>query len=121
VGKKTPPFSEYELWTTARFWSFIRSALRKAFTRWPPKYTCLNNAKTLYDGDNNRQKWQYECAECGNSFMQKEVECDHIIPAGSLKDYSDLHGFVERLFVSEDKLRILCKPCHKAITKRERK
>lgn len=121
MPKKTPPFSEYELWTTARFWSFVRSALRKAFTRWPPKYTCLNNAKTPYTGSSTRQKWQYKCSECGGQFQMKEIEVDHLVPAGSLKDYSDLPGFVERLFVSEDKMQTICKPCHKAKTKRERK
>jgi len=120
MGKKTPPFPEYEIWTQARFWSFIRSALRKAFTRWPPKYTCLNNAKTAYEGKSTRQKWQYECCECGGQFQMKEVEVDHIVPAGSLKDYSDLPGFVERLFVSEDKMQTICKPCHKAKTKRDK-
>lgn len=115
MGRKTPPFPQYEKWTTARFWSFIRSTLRRAWTRWPPKYEAMNSAKRKYDGD-SRQKWEYQCAECNKWFKQKEVEVDHIEPAGQLKDYSDLPGFVERLFVGPQSLRVLCKGCHRRIT-----
>lgn len=48
------------------------------------------------------------------------MEVDHIIPAGSLKSYEDLPGFVERMFVGEDKLQVVCKSCHKAKTNDER-
>jgi len=119
MPQKTPPFEDYPEWTQARFWSFIRSALRQAFTRWPPKYKALQAARSPVEGS-GRQKWQYECAECGDAFMQKEVEVDHIIPAGSLKGYTDLPGFVERLFVSEDKMQVVCKPCHKAKTQKDK-
>lgn len=120
MGKKTPPFPEYETWTTARFWAFVRSALRKAFTRWPPKYECLNDARTPYEGD-GRQKWQYKCAECEQQFMQKEVEVDHIEQAGSLKTYEDLPEFVRKLFVRKEGMQVLCKPCHSVKTKEGRK
>ena len=52
--------------------------------------------------------------------MQKEVEIDHIISCGSLKCYDDLPGFVERLFCEADNIRVVCKPCHKAHTKKSR-
>ena len=99
MPKKTPPFPEYPSWTTSKFFSFIRSGLRAKWTR---------------------QKFEYLCAECGEYYPQKEVEVDHIISCGTLKTYDDIGPFVERLFVGKDKLRLLCKPCHKAITKKER-
>lgn len=52
--------------------------------------------------------------------MQKEVSVDHIEPIGTLKAFSDLPGFVERLFVGVDKLQVLCDTDHKAKTKEER-
>ena len=121
MPKKTPPFPAYPTWTTARFFSFVRSALRKAWTRWPPKYMVLADAKRKYTGDNKRQKFEYKCAECNKYYAQKEVEVDHIVPCGTLKCYDDIGSFVERLFVGKDKLRVLCKSCHKEITAKERK
>lgn len=111
---KTPPFDNYPAWSTARFWSFVRSALRSASNRYPPKYEVKNEAKRDYVGDNKRQKYEYLCAICNNYFPAKEVEVDHIVPAGKLGSYEDLPGFVERLFCSKEGLRVVCKPCHKA-------
>ena len=79
-------------WTEAKYWQFIRSALRQATMRYP----VIQNFK--------------------------EISVDHIVPAGSLKTYDDLPGFVERLFCEEDNLQILCKDnCHQAKTNKERK
>jgi 5-methylcytosine-specific restriction endonuclease McrA len=114
MSKKTPPFPHYPEWTTSRFWSFVRSTLRRAWSRWPPKYQVLNKAKRTVEGQ--RHKYEYQCSECKHWFKAKEVEVDHIVPVGSLKDYSDLPAFVERLFVAEDSLRCICKPCHRKKT-----
>ncbi len=120
MGKRTSDFPEYPIWSTARFFSFIRSALRRAWTRWAPKYEALADVKRKYTGDNKRQKFEYKCAECSNYFPQKEIEVDHLTPCGSLKNYDDIGPFVKRLFVSKDKLRVVCKGCHKEKTKKER-
>lgn len=114
MGRKTPPFEGYPAWTTAKFWSFIRSGLRQKWVRWPPRYEALNAARKTVKG--KRHKYEYKCSKCRKWFKQKDVEVDHIEPAGSLSSYEDISGFVERLFVSADKLRIVCKPCHKKIT-----
>ena len=107
-------------YSEAAFWSFIRSGIRAKHSRWAPRYAALAAAKRPYKGDNARQKFEYKCAVCKKYFMQKEVEVDHKIPCGSLKCYDDLPGFVERMFCEEDGYRIVCKPDHKAITKKER-
>lgn len=114
MAKKTPPFPQYPDWSTARFWSFIRSALRRAWTRWPPKYKVLNDARKKVEG--KRHKYEYKCSSCKKWFKAKEVQVDHKEEVGTLKDYKDLPEFVERLFVSEDKLAVLCKPCHQRKT-----
>ena len=120
VPKKTLPFPAYPVWTTARFFGFIRSALRRAWTRWAPKYEVLADAKRKYSGDNKRRRFEYQCSECKENFPQKEVEVDHREPCGTLKCYDDIGPFVERLFVSKDKLRVLCRGCHQIKTKEER-
>lgn len=117
---RTPPHPSYPEWSSAKFWGFVRSALRSAGNKWPPKYQVLNKAKSSYSGPNKLQKWEYTCAECENKFKAKEVSVDHIVPCGTLTDYQDLAGFVERLFVAEEGLQVLCKTCHDFKSKQER-
>lgn len=100
-------------WTEARFFQFIRTSLRQASIRWPAKAQAKNKARRKYDGPNRRQKWEYQCAQCGDWFMGKDVELDHIVPVGTLKTFADLPGFAERLFCEEDGYQVLCKErCH---------
>lgn len=100
-------------WTEARFWGFIRSALRHAFTKWGPKHAAKKDAKVAYN--------TYKCAACDDTFASKDVEVDHIVPAGSLKTYEDLPGFVERMFCEKQGFQVLCKDCHQLKTNNERK
>ena len=99
-------------WSEARYFGFIRSALRSAFMKWQPKHEAKRLSKIAYN--------QYECASCKGVFANKEVEVDHIVPAGSLKTYEDLPGFVERMFCEPDGFQVLCKPCHQLKTNQER-
>lgn len=108
------------LWTRSRYFSFIRSALRRAFTRYPVQYNLRKKKRKPYDGPNKLQKWTYQCEVCQKWFMQKETVIDHRLPCGTLKRYEDLAGFTERLFCEEEGLQIVCKACHKAKTKAER-
>lgn len=105
-------------WTESRYFQFIRSALRKAFSRYPVKFDVLNKGRKAVTG--KRHRWEYQCASCKKWFKSTEVQVDHKEPAGSLKSYEDLPGFVRRLFCEEDGLQILCKPCHKIKTAEER-
>ena len=100
-------------WTESRFWAFLRSNLRRASVRWPPRPDAKNAARREYAGDNKRQKWEYQCESCGGWYMGKEVEVDHRVPCGSLKSYEDVEGFVRRLFCEAAGFRVLCKACHK--------
>lgn len=120
MGVKTPPFEPYPEWTQARFFGFLRSALRQASSRWPPKYKVLQASRRAYNGENKRRKWEFKCAECGDWFPQKEVAVDHIIQVGTLKKFEDLPGFVERMFCAESGLQVLCTECHKAKGTEER-
>lgn len=120
MSKRTPPFPEHPDWSTARFYSFLRSALRQAWLRWPPRSKVIDAAKRTSKSTNKRLKWEYECNKCGKFFPKKEVQVDHITEAGTLREFSDLPGFVQRMFVGEDKLRLVCINCHKEITEKSK-
>ena len=136
MAKKTPPFINYPTWTTARFFGFIRSQLRAGFNRYPPKYETLKAAAYIeptLDEDGNHVAFKtgrkagqlkyhkrYLCASCHQTFPQKDVQVDHIQPAGSLRTFEDLPRFVELLYPGQDGLQVLCKPCHLIKTNEER-
>lgn len=107
-------------WTSARYFGFIRSALRRAWTRYPVRYQAMDKAKQPYTGKDKRTKWVYKCKQCKELFKSTEVQVDHIKPAGTLKDYKDLPSFVQNLFCEADNLQVLCKECHKEKTLKER-
>lgn len=100
-------------WTEARFWAFLRSALRAASVRWPPKADALRAARRPYTaGDNPRQRWEYQCAKCGGWFAGKRVALDHIVPCGELRDWAHVADFARRLYCEADGYRVLCEACH---------
>jgi len=108
-------------WTEAAYFGAIRSGLRRTFRFWKPIMQAREDAKRPCK-NSGRQKWEYKCAACGNYFKGSDVQVDHIVPVGSLRSLEDLPGFVERLTVEgRDAYRVLCKPCHQAITNEERK
>jgi 5-methylcytosine-specific restriction endonuclease McrA len=107
--------------TESAFWSFIRSALRQKSRWWKPVSECKQKVKRAYKGTNKRQKFEYQCNHCKNWYAEKNINVDHIIPAGTLTCANDLPGFVERLFCEVDNMQCLCTECHNIKTKNERK
>lgn len=107
--------------TESAFWSFIRSGLRQKSRWWKPITECKLKAKRTYKGPNKRQKFEYQCNACKQWFAEKQINVDHIIPAGSLNCAQDLPGFVERLFCEQDNLQCLCSTCHDNKTKLDKK
>jgi 5-methylcytosine-specific restriction endonuclease McrA len=105
-------------WTEARYWQFIRSVLRRATISYPVIQQVKKEASKTVKG--KRHTYEYKCAKCLKWKMGKETAVDHIEPAGSLKGYADLPGFVERLFCEADNLQVLCKDCHDVKTKEDR-
>ena len=95
---------------------FIRSTLRRASTRWNPRALALQAARRMSQSDNRRLKWEFQCAGCREWYPRKEVNADHIVPAGSLNDWEDLPGFAERLFCETDGFQVICTACHHAKT-----
>jgi len=104
----------------AAFWSMIRSALRQKSRWWKPVTQCKELARRAYKGTNKRQKWEYQCNKCKKWYNAKNINVDHIKPAGSLNCAADLPLFVETLFCEVDNLQVLCKTCHDKKTKLEK-
>ena len=109
-----------EGWSNARYWSFIRSGLRRLWTKYPNKYKVLNAAKRRKLHAKGNQKYEYKCSECSNFFFFFYVSVDHITLAGTLRDFSDLPDFCARLFCSIEGLQVLCSKCHQIKTNEER-
>lgn len=100
----------------------IRSALRRMSRFWKPALKALDLAERPYVGPNKRQKYEYKCAVCLKWYIRKSVQINHIVPCGTLTKYSDVPGFLERLFCEDVQgYSILCTECHKAETKEQRK
>lgn len=117
---RTPPFPSYPIWSTAKFWGFVRSGLRSTYNKWPAKWDVLKAAKRAYTGKGKQQKWEFQCCKCERWNKQKDVSIDHIVPAGALNSFEDLPKFVERLFVGPEGLQVLCTVCHNSKTQEER-
>ena len=108
-------------WTQARFNSFVKGALRAASQRWPPKYSVLSKAFTTRKENKatGRLAKHFRCSKCKEEFPQKEVEVNHIVPVVPLSGFDSWDKVIERLFCEEDGLEVVCRVCHKEITKEE--
>ncbi len=120
MGKKVIKIRNAGTMSESAFWAFIRSALRQKSRWWKPVTQCKLNAKRPYKGSNKRQKFEYQCNKCKKWFPDKQINVDHVTPAGELNKSDDLPGFVERLFVEESGLQCLCQNCHNEKTKQEK-
>ena len=109
-------------WTEGRKKSFITSVLRSGSRRWPPKYEVLANAytETKINPASGRLAKHFKCAICGGTFTSTNVEVDHINPIIGSRGFTTWDDFIERLYCSIENLQVLCTPCHKEKTKRER-
>ena len=108
-------------WTEARFNTFVRSALRAAFRKWPPKFDVLKKARTSarINPASGRMAMHYKCALCGTDFPMKGIQVDHIKPVVP-KNFTTWDDFINRLYCEKKGLQVLCKPCHKTKTAKER-
>ncbi len=98
----------------------IRSAFRRFWMMyWPAREDCLLLAREPYMGDNKRRKWSYRCAACNVLFIKDDIEVNHIKACGQFLGPDDEQQFVYNLLFG--KLEALCKPCHKNVTRMERK
>ena len=110
-------------WSDAKYNSFIKSALRTASVRWPPRYQCLHDAfvERGINPSTGRLAKLYKCCKCKGIFTQANIEINHITPVVPLEGFSSWDALIERLFCEKDGLEAVCKPCHKLITAGENK
>lgn len=108
-------------WSEAAFWGHLRSGLRRTFRFWKPAVDALHAARVPCSGPRGR-KWAFRCAGCGKFFLRKQVQIDHVNPAGELRCFTDVASFIERLTPeSPASFQILCTDkCHQSKTNRER-
>lgn len=110
-------------WTNARFKSFIISALRGAFRRYPPKQQCIAKAftKSKINTKTGRMAKHHMCKKCKKEFPTKEVVADHIKPIVDPKvGFVDFNTWIERAYVPLTAFQCLCKECHNLKTAREK-
>lgn len=110
-------------WTDGRYRSFITSTLRAGSRRWPPKYECLNAAKTekKVNEASGRIAQHYKCSSCKNEFTSKNVQVDHIKPViDPKKGFISWDEYIDRMFCETKNLQVLCTECHKVKTQKEK-
>lgn len=107
-----------DIWKTkAAFMVFLRGGLRRVWNKHPAKLALLKRKRMQIPNPNENAKkatvWGAECSVCLKIDVLKNMQIDHITPAGSIVDISDIQGFVERLLVvSSDNLRVVCNECN---------
>lgn len=116
---RTAPCPQHPEWSTARYKTFVRSALRKAWTKWPPKFVALKRAQRASESTNKKLKWEYQCAHCQQWHRGDAVSVDHIVPWGDPWSMSFIDA-CRALLVSADELQVLCDACHEIKTQFER-
>lgn len=110
------------LWTKSRFDSFIKSALRAASLKWPPRWQVLKEAFVgiKINKKTGRSSKHYKCNHCKKDFPTSEVEVNHKISVVPYEGITSWDIVIERLFCEAEGLEALCKPCHKTITTQEK-
>jgi 5-methylcytosine-specific restriction endonuclease McrA len=122
---KAPTVKPYNSgqWTQSRYNSFIKSALRKASIKWPPKYEVLKEASVgrKINVLTGRMAEHKCCADCKLHFPVKLVSVDHIRPVvDPERGFISWDDVVERMFCEKDGLQVLCKDCHDIKTNQEK-
>lgn len=99
--------------------------LRRASYRWTYKYQAMAAAKIVvddgfYKNGNPKTKTLFKCAKCTEYFGSKQVQADHIVEIGAVKqpgtDLIDWNHHIPALLCEKSGYQCLCKPCHKEKT-----
>lgn len=109
-------------WTEAKYKSFIRGNLRRVTQKWAPIQTTLQKARV--------ERGFYLCASCQETVPAtkkvdgkrvKNVHVDHIDPViDPAVGWVSWDSLIERMFVEEDGLQVLCDECHTKKTNEEK-
>jgi len=113
----TEPWKEFpHIWKTkASFLAWIRGGIRRAcWNRSPIKHEVIKkNRKRVLNTKTGNMVWGGECYLCGQDFLQKDLQVDHLRGENKLTEISDIQSFVEAMTcLSADDLALVCKSCH---------
>lgn len=123
IRERTYKIMSYQIW----------KALRLIHSRYDPtRKEVLEAAKEIVyqerkDGSLGKRYLSfYRCKACDELFKKSEVDVDHIKPAGAYPRYPDDYEngyflkWFKQLYTKHSNLQVLCKPCHKEKSKKER-
>ena len=79
--------------------------------RWLPRFQVMTDAR--------QSRGKYLCNKCKEIVGTKEFQIGHKEPVVPVTGWDSWDGFISRLFCPKSKLQLLCKPCHKAKSKKE--
>lgn len=100
----------------AKFWSWFSSNLRKVWNVHPTKLDYVKSVR-FTKHVNFRPIYHVKCASCKQDFPLKEIEVNHKVNCGNIKE----EGYALRMMdVGFEGLECLCKPCHAVVTYAER-
>lgn len=109
-------------WTEAKFKGFVRGNLRRTSMKWPPIANALKAARVA--------RGEYMCAGCKevvpasakvDGKRVKNVHVDHIDPVvDPAIGWQNWDTFIERMFVEDQGLQVLCGECHTIKTNEEK-
>lgn len=88
---------------------YILSYLRRIFQWHSGRKDAVKKA-TLPDG-------RSRCEMCHGPFEKSMTDVDHMDPVVSIEEgWTNWDDYINRLLCAADRLRVLCKPCHRNLT-----
>lgn len=107
----------------------VRAGIRKAFKFSPLHKEALRRAR--YEGPilkkdgsiSKRVRVDYLCSKCDDLFKLNEVEVHHIVKVGpapgtrNAPDELTWDEFIGRVFCPVESLMVVCKDCHRQLTR----
>ena len=119
------PWEEFpHIWKTkSSFLAWLRGSIRRAcWNKSPIKLGVIKKQrKRVMNPKTGNEVWGGTCYVCGEDFLQKDLQVDHIVGEHSLKEISDIQSFVEAMTcLSENDLALICKSCHSCKTHSQR-
>ena len=111
-------------WNDVKFKNFIISLIRSGLRKFQNRSECLKEAKTQkkINESSGRLAQHYKCAKCKKDFPMTQVQVDHIEPVVDVKKgFVDWNTYISRMYCAIENLQVLCKPCHKIKSDKERK
>ena len=118
MGARVPRTKAGKTMTEQGYIGWIRSALRRAWLKYPVRYQVMKAASRKIVG--KRHKTEYLCDMCKGWFKGKEIEVDHKNGCGEFTKIEHLPSYARKLFCEPEEARVLCRPCHKKHTALQR-